>query len=222
MIRIRARPVSVAVGVMTVWLAGCGSSSPAATAPSGKGLAVVCPSPLLAGQTVSCHATSAATAILGATWSTSDPTIASVVTFGGLLTGHGDGQVTVTATYAGQSGSSAPVSVQLVDVVEVVVSGGDEGVVVGRTMLMQLGGYYGVASADSGQLSFVITDQNNAVISTSTTAVTRGGDRFVMQNIFTVSPGTTQICRKMVLQIGSATLTAIPSAGLRPCFSAGP
>jgi hypothetical protein len=92
---------------------------------------------------------------------------------------------------------------------------------VGSTVLMQLGGFYGVASADSGQLSLVITDQNNAVIATSTKTVTRGGDPFVMASTFTVPPGTTQVCRKVVLQIGTATLTAIPSADLRPCISVG-
>jgi hypothetical protein len=92
----------------------------------------------------------------------------------------------------------------------------------GSTVLMQLGGFYGVASADSGQLSLVITDQNNAVIATSTKAVSRGGDSFAMSSTFTVPLGTTQVCRKMVLEIGTATLTAVPSADLLPCISVGP
>jgi hypothetical protein len=103
--------------------------------------------------------------------------------------------------------------------VQVESSAATLGIIAGTTATMQLGGFYGVSSADSGQLSMVITDQNNTVISTSTKTVPHGGDSFAMSSTFTVPLGTKQACRQMVLEIGTAILTAIPSADLQPCIA---
>ncbi len=205
---------------------GCGGSSPAApttttTTTGAQSFSVTCFATLLVGQTLDCTAVGFPNGVLtnvntGATFTSSDPTIASFGLFG-LLTGHAAGQVTVTASYGGQSASSAPVSVQFIDVVQVNAALGPDATIAGSAMFTGLIGFYGVASADSGQLSLVITDQNNSVIGTSNQTVARGGNTFAINTTITIPLGTTQVCRKMVLQIGTSTLVAIPSAGLVPC-----
>jgi hypothetical protein len=94
---------------------------------------------------------------------------------------------------------------------------------VGTTATMWLQGGYGVASADSGRLTLVITDQAGAVVSTSAPqTVPRGGDRYLISTTFTLPPGTTRVCRTGVLQIGSATLTVVPVVSLVPCVEVTP
>ena len=204
--------------------AGCGGPSPVTPTPStgGQKFTVTCFPTLLVGQTLDC--TAAASLIDGSvhnvnaaattTWTSSDPTIASLELFG-LLTGHAAGQVTVTASYEGQSASSAPISVQFIDTVHVDSSLGPS--IAGSSVFTGLEGFYAVASADSGELSLVITDQNNTVINTTTKTVAQGGDSFTMTTTFTIPSGTTQVCQKMVLQIGTSTFVAVPSAGLMAC-----
>jgi hypothetical protein len=88
---------------------------------------------------------------------------------------------------------------------------------------MWLQGFYGVASADSGRLTLVITDQAGATISTSAPlTVPHGGARFLLSTSFTLSAGTTRVCRTGVLQIGSTTLTAVPDVSLMPCVAVLP
>ncbi len=85
--------------------------------------------------------------------------------------------------------------------------------------MLALVGYYGVASADNGQISLVITDQTGTVVSTSTPmTVPKGGNFFDVSSTFTIPPNTTQVCRVAVLQIGATSLTADGGSGLRPCL----
>ena len=110
-------------------------------------------------------------------WTSSDSTVAS---FGniGLLTGRSAGEVQVTATYLGRS-VAAQVIVQAINalVADASVTGGGT-FRVGTSMSMSLIGYYGVASAESGLLSIVVTDQDGSVVSASTPqTVTKGGNQ---------------------------------------------
>jgi hypothetical protein len=93
---------------------------------------------------------------------------------------------------------------------------------VGTTATVVLQGFYGVASADSGILTLVITDQAGATVSTSGQAVPHGGDRYLISNTFTVPTGTTRLCRTALLRIASTTLTAVPDDSLVPCFAVVP
>ena len=188
------------------------------TGPSGPSFVVVCnPSSLFVGQTGFCFASVNGTdPELEATWSSSDPTIAS---FGpiGSLKGRSAGQVVVTASYQGRS-ESASVSVRAEDVVQV-SSGGYQGTYrVGDTLRIIVVGFYGVASADTGQLNLVVTDQNGAVVSESEPRiVSRGGDSLVIDHTLTVPVGVTRLCRTAVLRIGPVTLTSTGSSQIFPC-----
>ena len=88
----------------------------------------------------------------------------------------------------------------------------------GTTAAMYLQGFYGVASADSGTLTLLITNQNGATVSTSAPlTVLHGGDTYSLSSTFTMPAGATSLCRAVALQIGSTTLTAVPEASLVPC-----
>lgn len=80
---------------------------------------------------------------------------------------------------------------------------------VGSTLTVTQEDYYGVASADSGQLTIVITDQNGAVIGSSAPQTkSRGGGSFVIPSTFLIPAGTTQFCRGATLQVGGTTFSA--------------
>lgn len=191
----------------------CGSDIP----PSGPSFDTVCPATLLVGQTGFCFALIKGTQTgLAATWSSSNPGVAS---FGaaGALKGLSAGQVVVTGSYQGRS-ASASVSVQAEDVLRVSASTLQGLFKVGNTVMMGVVGFYGVASADSGQLNLVVTDQNGAVVSASELQmVLKGGDTFVIHHTFTLPVNTTRVCRTAVLQIGSVKLTAAGPPEIFPC-----
>jgi len=93
----------------------------------------------------------------------------------------------------------------------------------GTTATMWLQGFYGVASGDSGSLTIVVSDQNGAMVSSSTPlTVPRGGERYLISTTFTLPPGATRVCRTGVLQIGSTMLTVIPALSLVPCIDITP
>jgi hypothetical protein len=94
---------------------------------------------------------------------------------------------------------------------------------VGTTATLWLQGGYGVASADSGTLTLVVTDQTGATVITSVpVTVPRGGDRYLISTTFKLRPNTTRVCRTGVLQIGSTTLTVVPVDSLLPCLAVMP
>jgi hypothetical protein len=156
-----------------------------------------------------------------AVWTSSAPNIATSQGIG-LFVGKSEGQATLTATYSGQS-VSALLTVHLEDVVRVTATTSQGSFKVGTTATLWLQGFYGVASADSGTLTLVITNQDGATVSTSApVTVPRGGDRYLISTAFTLPPGTTRVCRTGVLQIGSTTLTVVPAVSLAPCIDVMP
>jgi hypothetical protein len=154
-------------------------------------------------------------------WTSSDPKVATSVGVG-LFIGKSEGQATLTVTYSGQSVSS-PLTVHLQDVLRATAAALQGSFRVGTIATMWLQGSYGVASADSGTLTLVITDQTGATVSTSAPLVVpRGGDTYIISATFTLPPGTTRVCRTGVLQIGSTTLTVVPEDVLVPCVAVMP
>jgi hypothetical protein len=94
---------------------------------------------------------------------------------------------------------------------------------VGTTATLWLQGGYGVASADSGSLTLVVTDQSGATVSTSAPlTVRRGGDLYIMSTTFTIPPGATRVCPSGVLQIGLTRLTVVPDVSRVPCMPVMP
>jgi hypothetical protein len=177
---------------------------------------------LLAGDLVVCIATGASVNLsTAAVWTSSNPNVVTSQGIG-LFMGKSEGQATLTATYSGQS-ASAPLTVHLQDVLRATAAAYQGDFKVGTTATMWLQGFYGVASADSGTLTIVITDRNGATVSTSAPLkVPHGGDRYLISSTFTLPPGTTRVCRMGVLQIGSTTLTVVPDASLVPCLAVTP
>jgi Big-like domain-containing protein len=215
----------VALGAAVSVASACGSGAPTGPSPSppGRGFVLACNAPtLLAGDLVVCAATvGLANVSTSAIWTSSDPNIATSLGFGAFM-GKAEGQATVTATYSGQS-VSAPLTVHLEDTLGVSAAAVQGSFKVGTTATLWLQGFYGVASADSGTLTLVVTDQAGAIVSTSTPlTVPRGGDRYLISTTFTLSPGMTRVCRTAVLQIGSKTLTVVPDASLMTCFDVMP
>jgi len=118
---------------------------------------------------------------------------------------------------------SALLTVHLQDVLRTTAAASQGSFRIGTTATLWLQGFYGVASADSGTLTLVITDQNGATVSTSAPlTVPRGGDRYLISTTFTLPAGTTRVCRTGVLEIGSTTLTVVPDVSLVPCFDVMP
>lgn len=205
------RACVVTAVVLGFWEPGCAG-------PSGPGFSVVCPAIIFVGQTSTCVAfVTGSETQLAATWTSSDPSIAS---FGplGALKGRSAGQVVATATYEGRS-ESASVSVRAEDVLQVLGAAYQGLFKTGNTVTMVIAGFYGVASADSGQLNLVVTDQNEVVVSSSEPQIVpRGGDSFGIYHSLTIPIGTTRICRTAVLRIGFVTLTATGSSQVFPCL----
>jgi hypothetical protein len=223
----RSIGVGIIVAVSLVYIA-CGGNpaGPGTGSSDNPTLQVVCPPSLLLGQTAFCQAASQTRAgsvdvTVAASWSSSDPAVASSGQLGSV-TGHGGGQVVVSASYGGQT-ASAHVVVVAQDVLQATASAIQGLFRVGSTVTMTLQGFYGVDSAAGGQLSLVITDQAGANIANSAIrTVARGGDSFILSDTFVIPSGTTQVCRTAVLQIGSVTLTAAGSSDIFPCVAVSP
>lgn len=198
-----------------------GGPSIPSTSASGGALAVTCSAPTIpAGDYDICAAT-VNSAIVTSTWASSDPTVAVSLGFG-VFIGKQEGQVTLKATYAGQS-VTAPLAVHLEDVIRATAAAGTVVVKVGSSATLTLQGFYGVASSDSGTLTLVITDQTGTTIATSTPlTVPHGGDTYIISSTFRVPPGTTRVCKTGVLQIGPTTLTVVPVDALLPCVPVTP
>jgi hypothetical protein len=218
---------TAALSAALMLLSACGGRAPTApsASPPGTRLALVCGAPtLLAGDVVVCTATVGLVNVglsESAVWTSSDPNIAASLGIG-LFMGKSDGQATLTVTYSGQT-VSAPLTVDLQDVLRASAAAFGGTFKIGTTATMWLQGFYGVASADSGTLTLVVTDQTGATVSTSEPlTVPHGGDRYILSTTFTLPPGTTRVCRKGVLQIGSTTLTVIPVDALVPCVAVTP
>ena len=213
-----------ALSAVVLMASACGGRVPTEPGVSpGTSLAMTCSAPtLLAGDFVVCLATAASVNVSPtAVWTSSDPNIA--VSQGvGLFMGKSEGQATLTATYSGQS-VSALATVHLQDVLRATAAAFQGTFKVGTTATLWLQGFYGVASADSGTLTLVMTDQAGATVGTSAPlTVQRGGDRYLISATIALPPGTTRVCRTGVLQIGSTTLTVVPDVSLVPCFTVTP
>jgi hypothetical protein len=205
----------------------CNSANPTAPgAPSTvTSLELTCsPQTALAGELIICLATAKGSTVIlnpDVTWSSSAPGV--LVSLGiGAFMGKSDVQGTITAAYQGHT-AAAQVTVTLQDALQATAAADQGSFKIGTTATMWLQGFYGVASADSGSLTIVVSDQNGAVVSSSTPlTVPRGGERYLISTTFTLPPGTTRVCRTGVLQIGSTTLTVIPVPSLAPCIDITP
>ena len=211
-------------------LLGCGAQAPPAPSAQGLGLTrleITCPGSELLGQRKSCFSRAFSTGGLGvgvsANWSSSDPAVATVSAlgnFGAILT-IGAGQTTIRATYGSLTAESL-LTIRAEDFLEVSAADLQNVSMPGNTTLT-VQGYYGIATADSGELKAEITDQNGKLIASSPPrVVSKGGSSYLVPTTFTIPTGTTKLCWLAVLKIGATTLTAFGAPDVTvPCFTLG-
>ena len=213
------------LAAVVVIVSACGGVVPTvptvSSAPSGgTPFALTCSAPtILAGDIFNCVTTAGSLNVnVEMAWASSDPSVALSEGFG-LFLGKSEGQATVSATSSGQT-ASALLTVHLQDLLRARAAAYQGSFQVGTIATVWLQGGYGVASADSGALTIVVTDQTGATISASDPVIVpHGGGRYLISTTFMLPAGTTRVCRKGVLQIGSTTLTRIPEDALVPCFA---
>ena len=170
-----------------------------------------CPSQLLVGQNSGCNAVmniQGLNVASKAVWSSTNPAVVAVAA-GGHITAASVGQSSISATYRGVSGSlQMSVTAAQQDALRIDDVGLGGQFKVGNTVSMSVGGLYSVVSAATGQLSLRISDQNAAVVATtSPMTVLRGSDSFHLSASFTIPAGATRLCSKVILQVGSVTVS---------------
>jgi hypothetical protein len=87
---------------------------------------------------------------------------------------------------------------------------------------MWLQGYYSVASADSGRLSLLITDQDGTVATLDPRIVARGGDSFVLSKEFVIPNTSTEVCRTAILEVGTVTVAQPQPNAIGRCLPVRP
>ena len=154
-----------------------------------------------------------------AAWGSSNPDLVAVDAVG-LAQGKSPGSATITASYGGRTGQ-APIAVRAEDALRV-TSAADQGPFrPGVMVTMWLIGMYSVASAEEGHLSMRVADQEGTVAATGQ-SVARGGDSFVLSVTFQVAPRSTQLCRTVVLEIGTVTLVEPAADSAFRCVTVTP
>jgi hypothetical protein len=149
---------------------------------------------------------------LEAVWSVANPQIASAGpatlpsgTNEIAITGLSPGQTTVSATYGGRTGVQA-VSVTAEDRLRCCATASRGDFRPGSTVTMWAIGDYSVASAAVGELTLRISDESSIVMTKSTTAF-KNFNSFVLEATFTVPSTSLRLCRTVVLQVSSLTLS---------------
>lgn len=208
------------LGVVAVtWMAtACGgAANPTPTSPgdpvSGDvvGLDVSCPASLLIGERGPClavaHLRSGSTPLVtfDATWSSTRPEVVAVDAIG-VVNGRSAGQAVISARYGGRDGNTVSILVIAQDAVRVRAAAEQGDFRRGSTVTMWLQGYYSVASAETGQLSLRISDQDGPIATASPLPVAKGGDFFLLSSTFVIPQRSTQVCRTAILEVGSVTV----------------
>lgn len=183
-------------------------------------LDVSCSSPLLIGQRSPCLAVATMRsgntdplATFRAGWSSSHPDVASIEA-NGVVTGRSAGSAVLLAFYGGREGRATS-EVIAVDAVRVEAAADQGEFRRGSTVTMHMQGYYSIASADSGRLSLQISDQNGVFTGSAPMTVARGGAFFLLSSTFVVPERSTEVCRTVLLQVGSTSIVE-PSSNQNP------
>jgi hypothetical protein len=177
---------------------------------------VTCPATLLIGETSACGARASlqsqpvrdVTAL--ATWVSLRTDIVSMPQWS-LVVGRSAGQADIEASYEGRKGT-ASVRVIAEDAIRIRSAAEQGSFQRGTTVTMVLQGYYSVASADTGRLFLLITDQDSTVAQSDPLTVSRGGDGFVLSKTFVIPETSTEVCRTAILEVGT-TVIAQPQPG---------
>lgn len=213
-----------AVLLFTALATGCGGNA-TPTSPSGPGnsevvgLDVSCPATLLVGEQGPCVAVARlrsgqATAVSpSAVWSSTQPTVVSVDAIG-TIQGRSGGQAVISARYEGRDGNTVEINVVEQDALRVRAAIDQGDFRRGSAVTMSLLGSYSVASADTGSLSLVISDQEGTITTTPPSTVSRGGSSFLLSSNFVIPQRSDRICRTAILEVGSVTVAEPTSHAL--------
>lgn len=220
--------------LLTVALLGpTACQSPTAPGPTPGGgnanvsaVQVICPATLLVGETSACearaHVQSQPTRDVTstATWVSPSTDVVQIPRWG-LVIGRAAGQVDIQATYEGRTGS-APIRVIAEDAIRIRAGAEQGSFQRGTTVTMWLQGYYSVASADSGRLSLLITDQDGTVAKLDPRIVARGGDSFVLSKEFVIPSTSTEVCRTAILEVGTVIVAQPQPNAVGRCLPVRP
>jgi hypothetical protein len=123
----------------------------------------------------------------------------------GVATGRSAGQAVVSASYGGREATAA-ILVTAEDALRIKAGAHQGAFTPGATVTIWLQGYYSVASAETGQLSLRISDQDGTIATTAPLTVAKGGDFFLLSSTFVVPQSSTAVCRTAILGIGAVTI----------------
>jgi hypothetical protein len=212
-----SRACSVLASVAILGMAACGgngATTPSPTSVAGDRLLAFttsCHAALLIGERAPCVAVASYASgqqpvvSFDSTWSSSRPDVVAVDNLG-TSTGKSAGQATVTASYQGRQ-ATAVIVVTEEDALRIDSGQADQGVFTpGSTVTMWLQGYYSVASAATGRLHLMITDQTGIITTTAPLTVAKGGDFFLLSSTFVVPDTSVEVCRTAVLEVGVVTI----------------
>jgi len=152
-----------------------------------------------------------------AVWSVSNPQVASVrsvaLPSGGTevaITALAPGDTMVSAAYGGRTGHQS-VSVTAEDHLRFGSAASQGDFRPGSAVTMWAIGDYSVASAETGELTLQISDENG-IVATASIAALKNFNPFVIQTSFTVSSKSVRLCPAVVLRVGSRALSQAQDA----------
>lgn len=142
----------------------------------------------------------------GASWASSNPSVATVN--GGLVTGVGQGNAEISVSYRGLSASARLSIVSAVDAVSLLPPhlqpdpGAPRTYPSGATITWTEGWGLRLVSAATGWFHFALVDQNNRVLSPqpwSPVKVYKPGGNHDFRSTVTLPPETTRVCSQLML-----------------------
>lgn len=204
------------------------TSCQAPTSPDGgDSLNVICPATLLIGEVSACEAVVQSQTqpwrdvTPAATWTALRTDIVSVGPWS-LVAGRAAGQGEIAASYQGRTGG-ASIAVIAEDAIRIRAAAEQGPFRRGVTVTMFLQGYWSVASADTGRLFLLITDQDGTTVASSDPlTVAKGGTGFVLSKAFVIPDTSTAVCRTAILEVGPVTIAQPNPGTLGRCIAVQP
>lgn len=148
-------------------------------------------------------------------WSSTRPDVVTVELLPGVVIGRASGEARITASYRSSQGS-AVISVPATDSLRASTTVEQGLLRPGGRATWTAQGSYSVQTAASGRLTVSVTDQTNAVLSTESRTVARGGDFFLFTSSFDIPAASTRVCQLVTLQVGPRAFGDESTAHCRP------
>lgn len=209
------RSLWLPIAAIALLFAGCASTrehasplGPTNGATEPRRLHVGCQATIFVGEQAPCTAAvvqgeSQTYSTMAATWSSLQPDILDIDA-PGVVRGRAPGTAGVLAKHQGLEGV-AQVSVVFEDGLRVTGAAEQGDFRVGAQVTLFIQGVYSVASAPSGRLELLITNQDGLAVAAGDQRTVTGTDAFVVSMTFRVPDGATRLCRQARLRVGSTS-----------------